>query len=520
MSSWLIIGSSYRLRDRTTSATASIGLSLPKEMMRQPRRLKATPKASRPSSCRSPGGRTRRAHPPAGRRAPSAPAGAGRRALLGGPADRARVAAIQRLAGNAAATAYVQRHAGPVQGTVQRGDPPATLEYTASTVRAKGPDDTAAVIWRDADGSIIGLAEFAGNAELDRYLKGSAELDDLIAAGQAQWAQLSVSASALPRPAAPAGPAPEPAPASSRWGSVAKFLATLYKQLRTGRILAFLSSKRTYDDAQKVVSATLAQIKVLKRQARGLANRVGKSGGGAKVQARLAEVEAEIAKLEQVVAEQRAALRSAQAAMKAEQAAAKGVLARIRQLLGHEGVAKEKAGTWLWRTVGRYLAPRINRLVAFLEASSSGTKLLAALRKLSNPWVGRVLIGATAVFEGVNAYVTSKNRTTAGKAADATITGASEALVVANPVTAIADLVLPKDYKLSKLYRGGSGAVTAIGEGLLTGDTSAMEDFHEASKRGEYGKVMQAASEAGDYWAEHGIVGGLKDFGRELWDWL
>jgi hypothetical protein len=206
--------------------------------------------------------------------------------------------------------------------------------------------------------------------------------------------------------------------------------------------------------------------------------------------------------------------------MKAEQAAAKSLLARIRQLLGHEGVAKEKAASRLWKFAGRYLAPRINKLLALLERSSSGAKLLAFMRRLKSPWVGRVLIGATAILEGINAYVTSKNRTTAGKVADATLTGASEALVVANPATAVADLVLPEDYKLSKMYRGGSGAVTALGEGLLTGDTSAMESFHEASKRGEYGKIMQLSSEAGDYWAEHGVIGGLKEFGRELWDWL
>jgi hypothetical protein len=436
-----------------------------------------------------------------------------RGAFVGGPLDRAELIAIQRLAGNAAATALVQRN-----------DPWASDTYVAQTVRARGKTDTAAVIWRDAGGAIVALVEFESNAALDSYTAGTAQVDALVAAGRARWAELSVAKTALAPPsAAPQAPItspPDQGSASSRWATLAKILATAYKQLRTGRILAFLAAKQTYDDAQKVIAATDAQLKMLRRQARGLANRITHSGGGPKVAAKLAEVEAEIAKLELLVNEQKAALRSAQAAMKAEQAAAKGLLARIRQLLGHEGVAKEKAASRLWKFAGRYLAPKINQLLRLLERSSSGVKFLAALRKLSSPWVGRVLIGATAVFEGINAYVTSKNRTTGGKVADATLTGASEALVVANPVTALTDLALPKNYKLSTMYRGGSGAITALGEGIVTGDISAMESFHEASKRGEYGKVMQLSSEAGDYWAEHGVIGGLKEFGRELWDWL
>jgi hypothetical protein len=31
---------------------------------------------------------------------------------------------------------------------------------------------------------------------------------------------------------------------------------------------------------------------------------------------------------------------------------------------------------------------------------------------------------------------------------------------------------------------------------------------------------MQAASEAGDYWADKGVADGLKEFAKEFWDWL
>jgi hypothetical protein len=89
------------------------------------------------------------------------------------------------------------------------------------------------------------------------------------------------------------------------------------------------------------------------------------------------------------------------------------------------------------------------------------------------------------------------------------------ALTMANPVVAIADWLAPNGYKLSEVYHGGAGAVTAIAEGLLTYDTRAMDEFHKRSMQGHYGKVMQAASEAGVYWAEEGITGGLSKFFHE-----
>lgn len=441
--------------------------------------------------------------------APSRPT----RGSLDVPLNRAQVIAIQRLAGNAAATLLVQRN-----------DPRATDTYIAHPVRAKVRNDTAAVIWRDSGETIVALVEFESNAALDSYTSGTAQLDALVAAGRAHWAELNVIKSALlpPSPATPADAtsSPDTQPTSPAWATVAKIIKTAYTQLRTGRILAFLAAKQAYDDAQKAIAAADGQLKSLRKVGRGLANRIASSGGGPKAARQLSVVEAEIAKLQQFVNQQKVALRRAQATMKAEQAVAKGLLARIRQLLGHEAVAKEKAAGRIWRFVGKYLAPKVNQLLRVLESSASGAKLLAAMRRLTSPWVGRILVGAAAVFEGINAYLTSKNQTTEGKIADATLSGASGALVVANPATAIADFLLPKNYKLTKMYRGGSGAVTALGEGLLTGDTSAMEGFHEASKSGEYGKVMQVSSEAGDYWAEHGVVGGLNDFAREFWDWL
>jgi hypothetical protein len=70
--------------------------------------------------------------------------------------------------------------------------------------------------------------------------------------------------------------------------------------------------------------------------------------------------------------------------------------------------------------------------------------------------------------------------------------------------------------------QNSSRAAVTLVEGVLTGDTRGMLSFHEQSLKGEYGAVFQKASEAGDYWADKGIKGGLSEFGREfknfVWD--
>ena len=80
-----------------------------------------------------------------------------------------------------------------------------------------------------------------------------------------------------------------------------------------------------------------------------------------------------------------------------------------------------------------------------------------------------------------------------------------------------------------EVFKGTAGAVvlmrewaaTSIAEGsMAAGDTRAMDSFRETSMSGDYGVVMQAASESGEYWADTGIIGGLEEFGSELSDFL
>jgi hypothetical protein len=399
-------------------------------------------------------------------------------------------------------------------------------------IRARGDDDTASVIWRDPSGAIVGIVEFDNNGSLDAYLGGSKSIPDLVAADRANVVEgLSITAS-LPRPDASAtvkmpppprdargGAAPAESPASADagtgvFGNLVKILHGIFKKIRTGRTALFLVAK----DAMKRSAEVQAQLKLLRRKARGLKNRVGGGGGGAKAMADLAKAEQEIARLQAELAANQKLLSEANAMVRGEQRVASGVMREINQAIEGGGAARKSAGGRVWQTAWKVIGPRVNSLLQVLVGARGTTVLLSIARKLSNPWISRSLIGIGALLEGVNAYQTSKNQTQAGKVADAALSAGGGALVVANPVVAIADVFAPKGYKPSEVYRGGAGAVTAIGEGVVTGDTRAMEGFHEASKRGEYGKVMQASSEAGDYWAEKGVVGGLKEFGSALAD--
>jgi hypothetical protein len=160
------------------------------------------------------------------------------------------------------------------------------------------------------------------------------------------------------------------------------------------------------------------------------------------------------------------------------------------------------------------------RLEAALRSSAVGSKLLTVGKiTASKPFVrGLVVVGAA--MEGVSSYADSTAETTAGKVANAALGAGSGALLMANPVVAGVDVFMPTGYKPSEVYHGGAGAVTAIGEGFLTKDTKAMDDFHKKSMAGSYGKVMQAASESGEYWAEKGITGGLSEFADAVSWWV
>jgi len=138
---------------------------------------------------------------------------------------------------------------------------------------------------------------------------------------------------------------------------------------------------------------------------------------------------------------------------------------------------------------------------------------------LSKPVVNGLLV-VGAALDAVAAYQASPAKTQAGKLTNAALAGGLGFVVAKNPGVAIVDRMLPNGYKISELYKGTAAALPAIGEGLLAGDTRAMDEFHARAMKGSYTKVMKAASEAGEYWDQKGLRSGLREFEDALRWWV
>ena len=142
---------------------------------------------------------------------------------------------------------------------------------------------------------------------------------------------------------------------------------------------------------------------------------------------------------------------------------------------------------------------------------------------LSNPYVEKGLRVLAAVTSAVHGYLDSTARTTGGKAANAALSGLGGAAVVSNPLVAAADLLLPHGVKPWELFNGASGAISTVAEGVVTGDTRGMDDFHKRSVRGDYGMVMSGYSQIGDVVVDPPSMeeawGGVKEIASDLWNW-
>jgi len=53
---------------------------------------------------------------------------------------------------------------------------------------------------------------------------------------------------------------------------------------------------------------------------------------------------------------------------------------------------------------------------------------------------------------------------------------------------------------------------------LVTGDIAGLERVNQNNLSGKNGAVLKVAAESGEWWAEHGFVGGMKEFGSALKD--
>ena len=128
--------------------------------------------------------------------------------------------------------------------------------------------------------------------------------------------------------------------------------------------------------------------------------------------------------------------------------------------------------------------------------------------------------GVLAVLGGVaTANVSlqqSPLQTETGRRSHAALAGCTSVLTSINPTIALIDAALPESVKLSTTLEGGSAALAAMSEGLITGNSDGMVAAHEQLKSGEHGWLLAQASKAGEFWSRDGA---FSTAGAELADW-
>lgn len=164
-----------------------------------------------------------------------------------------------------------------------------------------------------------------------------------------------------------------------------------------------------------------------------------------------------------------------------------------------------------------------NRGAAAVQRASADAQL-AKLRKVTSTGlaaVGHALNVATSVISAKEAYGTSVATSQAGKTTEAVANGATNLALSYTPiavVTAAESLAFndPKKKVVTGIYNGTASAVGAAVDLAATGDGKALEALNQRNLKGENGYVMQAAAQAGEYWSQKGIGGGLQEFGASV----
>ena len=66
----------------------------------------------------------------------------------------------------------------------------------------------------------------------------------------------------------------------------------------------------------------------------------------------------------------------------------------------------------------------------------------------------------------------------------------------------------------STIMNSSFESIVVTTEGLITGESGGMANLHQKQLNGDWGPLFRNAAEAGDFWADNGIGGGLGMF----WD--
>jgi hypothetical protein len=170
----------------------------------------------------------------------------------------------------------------------------------------------------------------------------------------------------------------------------------------------------------------------------------------------------------------------------------------------YEG-AKNASG--LTSTGASALALRNEGLIQVLNKADDAAGAKSVLGKY-NTGLAVVGSGANAINQGLNADAT----TTTGKVVTGVAAGGvSFAASKLHPGVAAVDLATGG--AVSQNLNNGVNATATIVDGLATGNSEGMENLHQENLNGENGVIAREAAEAGDFWADKGVSGGLSEFG-------
>jgi len=153
------------------------------------------------------------------------------------------------------------------------------------------------------------------------------------------------------------------------------------------------------------------------------------------------------------------------------------------------------------------LALRNSGLIKVLEHGDDTAGAKSLLGKYNT---GLAVVGSAA--NGVNQGLNADATTTTGKVLTGVGAGGmSFAASRVHPGIAAVDLATGGAVS-QNVNNGVNGFVTVV-DGLATGNSRGMENLHQENLRGDNGAIAREAAEAGDFWAEKGVSGGLSEFG-------
>ena len=170
---------------------------------------------------------------------------------------------------------------------------------------------------------------------------------------------------------------------------------------------------------------------------------------------------------------------------------------------GFDGVSNASSYT---ATGASALTLRNEGLLSILDKADNVDDVAGARSFLTRYNTGLSVIGAAA--NGLSQGLNSDATTTTGQVVTGVGTaGLSFAASGLHPGVTALDLATGG--AVSQNLNNGISAPVTIVDGLVTGDSEGMENLHQRNLDGENGPIAREAAESGDFWAKHGIRGGL-----------